>query len=80
MTGRGLVTTQAGLPDDSALLSSRARPREAGTADLAAGLGPDLARCAPTSSPPAARGPQVLGLAAATAPGGPGCSGAAGGG
>lgn len=52
MTGRGLVTTQAGLPGDSALLSSRARPREAGTADLAAGLGPDLACCVPTSCRP----------------------------
>lgn len=66
MTGRGLVTTQAGLPGDIALPSSCAKPSEAGAADLAARLGPDLARCAPTSSPPAARGPQFSGPAAAT--------------
>lgn len=66
MTGRGLVTTQAGLPGDIALPSSCAKPSEAGAADLAARLGPDLARCAPTSLPPGARGPQVSGPAAAT--------------
>lgn len=66
MTGRGLVTTQAGLPGDIALPSSCAKPSEAGAADLADRLGPDLARCAPTSSPPGARGPQFSGPAAAT--------------
>lgn len=56
MTGRGLVTTQAGLPGDIALLSSCANPSEAGVADLAARLGSDLARCAPTSSLPGLEG------------------------
>lgn len=80
MTGRGLVTTQAGLPGDIALPSSCAKPSEAGAADLAARLGPDLARCAPTSLPPGARGPQVSARLPPPVWRRPGCSGAAGGG
>lgn len=76
MTGRGLVTTQAELRVDSALLSSGARPSAAGAADLA----PGSALTSPAARRPPRRPGRALqasGRAAATALGEPSCSGAA---